>query len=161
MRTYQLILMGLMLALMLQITAANLPAAENESHNIHLSFTLSGHLLLGIGYSYFWNDRNAVQTIFYIVPEKGLPYGISGGYNYFWGEKKWRPNLGVEFMVLASPPVPDKRKFLRMMKLVPGIRYDFNHEQNLNSRLWIAYFLKSTRMRIAPIGIEFLYGGGF
>ncbi len=161
MKSYQLVLVSLLLVLLLQMGGESLPAAENKSHQINLSFTLSGHILFGVGYSYFWNEHQGVQTIFYLVPEKGLPFGITAGYNYCWSEGKWRPNLGAEFMVLASPPDPEKRKFLPMLKLVPGIRYDFNGEQNLNSRLWIAYFLKSTRVRIAPIGIEFLYGNCF
>jgi len=161
MKTYQLILVSVLFVLLLQIGGASLRAAENKTHQINFSLTLSGHILLGIGYCYLWNEHHAVQTIFYIVPEKGLPYGITGGYNYFWGDNKWRPNLGAEFMVLASPPDPEKRKFLPMIKLVPGIRYDFNNEQNLNSRLWIAYLLKSNRVKIAPIGIEFIYGYGF
>lgn len=140
---------------------SDLNASNPKTNQINVSFTLSGHILLGIGFSHFFDDNNAVQTTFFIIPEKGFPFAISGGYNYFFGEKKWRPNIGAEFLLLASPPDSEKRKFLPLINFVPGIRYDFDKQQNLNSRLWIAYFLKSTRVKIAPIGIEFKYGNNF
>ncbi|MDZ7319555.1 MAG: hypothetical protein ONB11_10395 [candidate division KSB1 bacterium] len=151
---------GILGALMLLLCfgASVLAMATESAHQVQLSTTLSGHMMLGLGYTYYWNVHQGWQTIFYLIPEKGWPYGISTGYNHLWGEKKWRPNLTADFMVLASPPDPAKRKYLTMFKLVPGIQYDFKSDQNLNSRLWIAYFLKQTRAKIAPIGLELMYG---
>lgn len=132
--------------------------AADPMHQIQFSVTLSGHLIFGLGYTYYWNIHQGWQANFYLIPEKGLPFGLSTGYNHIWGETKWRPNLTADFMILASPPDPVQRKYLSMIKLVPGIQYDFGSDQNLNSRLWIAYFLRQKRAKIAPIGLEVMYG---
>jgi hypothetical protein len=144
--------------LILQLFCVSIQAAENKTQQINFSITLSGHILFGIGYSYFLTDNHAVQTTLFLIPEKGFPFGINAGYNYFWEGEKWRPNLGTEFTLLVSPPDPDKRRVLPLIKLIPGIRYDFNEIHNLNSRLWIAYFPTSKRVRVAPIGLDFKYG---
>jgi hypothetical protein len=144
--------------LMLLLWGNPFVAAAEPAHQVQFSVTLSGHLILGLGYTYYWNIHQGWQANLYLIPEKGLPFGIATGYNYIWGETKWRPNLTADFMVLASPPDPVQRKYLPMIKLVPGIQYDLGSDQNLNSRLWIAYFLGQKRVNIAPIGLEVMYG---
>ena len=45
-------------------------AAPKSSYNqINFSFTLSGHIILGIGYSYGFDKNNGVQTTLLIIPE--------------------------------------------------------------------------------------------
>lgn len=144
--------------LFFQLVPPDLSAGGNKTHQINFSVTLSGHILFGIGYSWFFNDNHAIQATFLSIPEKGFPFGINTGYNYYWAGEKWRPNLGGEFTLLVSPRDPDKRRVLPLIKLVPGIRYDIREYHSINSRLWVAYFPTSKRIRIAPIGLDFRYG---
>lgn len=146
------------LLLLLGLGGRDRTVAADPAHQVHFSITLSGHVLLGVGYTYYWNLHQGWQSNVYLIPEKGLPYGIATGYNYLWGGTKWRPNFAADVMVLASPPDPVKRKYLAMVRLVPGIQYEFNNDQSMNSRLWIAYFLRQPRAKIVPIGLEVMYG---
>ncbi len=159
MKTFQFSILGAIA--ILQIWCSGLLANDASRGQLQFSITLSGHLMLGLGYCYFWNAHHAVQGAFYLVPERGLPYGIAGGYRFDCDEGEWRPTIGAEAMVLASPPDPNQRKFLPMIKIEPGVIYQLASDHELQSRLWIAYFLKKTRARLAPIGLEFGYGKRF
>lgn len=161
MKIVQFILSGAIALSMLQISSNVLLANDHLNHRVQMSLTLSGHLLLGIGYCYFWDAHQGAQATFYLAPEKGLPYGLAAGYQWEWGNRKWQPTLGAEFMVLASPPDPEKRKFLPMILINPGLSYQLDNEQIVQSRLWVAYFLKRARVKVAPIGLELVYGRKF
>lgn len=161
MKAARFILNGAIVVFMLQIGSNALLAYDHLNHRVQMSLTLSGHLLLGIGYGYFWDAHQGVQTTFYLAPEKGLPYGLAAGYQWEGANRKWQPTLGAEFMMLASPPDPEKRKFLPMIKIDPGVNYQLDDEQIIQSRIWVAYFLKRTRAKVAPIGLEFIYSRKF
>lgn len=138
-----------------------LHAGQDDSHRIHVAFALSGHIFWGIGYAYGFDAHNFIQATFFVVPEKGLPFAINAGYNYFFEGKKWRPNLGLETVIIGSPPDPDERKYLPLITFTPGISYHFDNANTVNSRLWLAYFPIKARKKFAPIGIEFKYGNSF
>jgi len=133
-------------------------ARAGDTHQINFSFTLSGHILLGIGYAYGFDAHHFVQATWFIVPEKGFPFALNGGYNYFFKGETWRPNLGLETVVIASPSDLVKRKYLPLITFVPGICYQGDDTHAINSRLWLAYFPVKARKKVAPIGIEFKYG---
>lgn len=132
--------------------------AADPAHQVHCSIMLRGHVLLGVGYTYYCHQHQGWQSNVYLIPEKGWPHGIATGCNYIWGGTKWPPNFTADVMILASPPDPVKRKYLAMIRLLPGIQYEFGNDQSMNSRLWIAYFLRQPRPKIVPIGLEVMYG---
>ncbi|MFZ5516932.1 MAG: hypothetical protein ACOY90_09865 [Candidatus Zhuqueibacterota bacterium] len=159
MRLKQSAVQCLCVVLLASAVAASGPAAgSDDTHQINLSFTLSGHLLFGIGYSYGFEAHHFVQATWFIVPEKGLPFAVNGGYNYFFKGGAWQPNLGLETVIIASPSGRVKRKYLPLITLVPGIGYQFNDTHAVNTRLWLAYFPIKARKKVAPIGLEFKYG---
>ena len=89
-------------------------ASGSDKNQLNFSFTLSGHIILGIGYSYSFDENNGLQTTLLIIPGKGIPFGLNGGYFYLTDGEKWRGKLGAEFTLLVSPPDPDRRKCLPM-----------------------------------------------
>lgn len=134
-----------------------------ESYDrVTLSFTLSGHLLIGVGYEHGFNCEHALHftTFPLILSEDGFPFSVTGGYKYYFSEKDWRPNLGVDFCLLVSPPAPDKRQIMPLLMLKPGIEYDFNYHQSAATNIWLARFLKGKKhpLPLMPIGLQFEYG---
>ena len=113
-----------------------------------------------IGYSYGFDKNNTVQTTLLIIPEKGLPFGLNGGYFYLTDGEKWRGKLGAEFTLLFSPPDPDRRKCLPMFNFVPGVQYSFDKNNTIMPQLWISY-LPTDNKKIVPTGLEFRYGKKF
>jgi len=135
-------------------------SAGNTSYNrMKFSFTLSGHMLFGLGYEYGFDEHHAVNlTVFpLLIPGKGLPYALSAGYDYYFKGENWKPKIGAAFTLLVSPPDPDKRKTMPMIVFTPGIQY-LSQKDSFLSQIWVAWFLKKARFPVAPIGLEFLYG---
>lgn len=134
--------------------------AQNPlEHQITFSFTLSGATFLGLGYSYYFDDHNAAQVTFFVLPAKGEAlFAFSAGYSYYFGNNIWRPNLGLEFMLMRGPPDPDKRTYMPFINLVPGVQYNFNEYHNLNGKIWVAYMPTEKPFKAFPIGLEFKYG---
>ena len=128
-------------------------------HQVTFSFTLSGHLLLSVGYGYFFDNHNAVQVSVHTVTEKPpFVFGFNSGYNYYFLNKMWHPNIGAEVMLLLGPPDPENRRLFPMINIVPGIQYDFSKVHCLNGRLWASYMPTEKPFKITPTGIEFKYG---
>jgi len=139
-------------------------AGGNQSFNrIHFSFTLSGHLLFGVGFEHGFSERHALQvTVFpLILPGKGFPFAFHGGYNYYTGGSQWKGKLGAGFVLLVSPPDPQERKVMPMLLFTPGVQYGFDNEDHLTFQPWLAYFLGEANRRFAPIGLEFIYNHKF
>jgi len=157
MKTLKIILVTSMLLVLFTKSA---PAAEASFNKIHFSFTLSGHLLLGLGFERGFDTYNAVQITFFplLIPGKGLPFAASAGYNYYLGTSRWRPKLGAAFTLLVSPPDPDKRRLMPMLVLTPGADYVFNNGDYLLMQPWLAFILAKAKRTFAPIGMEFTYG---
>ncbi len=135
-------------------------APGSDKNQLNFSFTLSGHIILGIGYSYGFGENNGLQTTLLIIPEKGLPFGLNGGYFYLTDGEKWRGKLGAEFTLLVSPPDTERRKCLPMFNFVPGVQYPFDKNNAITPQLWISYLPTGNR-KILLTGIEFRYGKKF
>jgi len=134
-------------------------AQELLEHQITFSFTISGFPLLGVGYSYFFNQHNAAQATFFVIPAGGEAlFAFSTGYSYYFGNKLWHPNIGLELLLMRGPPDPEKRTYMPFINLVPGIQYEFNKYHNLNGKFWITYMPTEKPFEVFPIGLEFKYG---
>lgn len=133
---------------------------EPYKHQLTLSFTLSGAIFTGVGYSFHFDEHHAIQATFHCIPYYKLKeqmFALNTGYNYYFGNKSWHPNIGGEFMIMFGPADKEKKIGLFLFNVVPGIRYDFNDYHSLNGRIWVANFL-SEEYKVLPIGIEFKYG---
>ena len=134
-----------------------LQAGNNSSNQLNFSITLSGHILFGFGYTHWLNHNHTLETTLYIIPEKGLPFGLNGGYAYYTNGSRWRMKFGGEFTLLVSPPDPDKRKVMPMINFVPGVQYSFD-DNTVMSQLWLSYFPIKANKKFSPTGLEFRYG---
>jgi hypothetical protein len=116
--------------------------------------------MLGIGYDYCFDWNSKIRASVWIAPEKGFPYAYSGGYAYNFNGNPWRPELGIEYMVITSPPLEEGRKKISLLTLTPAMNYHINNREDIVSgRIWISYLL--SRRKIAPTGLEFRYGRSF
>lgn len=136
-----------------------LAGSGNQIDRINVSFTLSGHILLGIGYEHFFDTNHAAQFTFFPVflPGKDLPFAFNAGYGYYTKGDPWRGKVGLNFTLLISPPDPEKRKVMPLLCLTPGVAYRVNDLNEGLSQVWLAYFLGKANRKFAPIGLEFQY----
>lgn len=142
----------------------NAPAGNDTGFDrVNFSVTLSGHVLVGVGFEHGFNAHHALQVKAFplVVPGKGFPFAFSAGYNYYTKGVRWRGKIGANFTLLVSPPDPVKRKWMPMLVLAPGVQYGFNETNSLTFQPWLAYFLAHANRRFAPIGLEFIYGRNF
>ena len=132
--------------------------ASSSGSQINFSLVLSGHVLIGVGYTYKIDSDQGLQATFYLAPEKGLPFGLNAGYLHLFGQGNWRYKLSGEFTILASPPQSGKgRLFLPMINLVPGMQYSKYNGQLITPQIWISY-LPTGNKKIFPTAIEVRYG---
>lgn len=157
---------GLLAALVPLFLSAPL-LAQNSENQIHLSITLSGHVLLGVGITHWVNNSNTLMATAFLpleLPEKSLaiedfPFGFRAGYAYYGRGDPWRMKLGADMTVIISPPDPDKRRVLPLITFSPGVQYVFESKNAVTPQLWLSYF--PMQRIVAPAGIEVLYGRGF
>jgi len=138
------------------------PARSGEAYNrVNVSFTISGHSLLGLGFEHAFNAHHALQITAYplIVPGNGFPFALQAGYNYYFNGSHWQGKLGGCFALLVSPPDPQERKYLPMVLLTPGLQYT-DGLNYYSADIWLAHFLKKTNSKwpVLPIGLEAVYG---
>ncbi len=143
--------------------AAALPApsaAQGRRSRIHVSVTLSGHILLGVGYTRWVHEYHALEaTVFPLaIPGNGFPFGFRAGYAWVPSAERWRAKLGAGILVLVSPSGKDGRRILPLPTFSPGIRYEADPGDALAMDLWLSYF--PGRGLFVPTGLEFRYGRG-
>ncbi len=141
------------------IAVSSSRAASDSYQQLNFSFTLSGHILIGIGYDYGFDINNKIRATIWIAPEKGIPYAYSAGYAYQFNNNQWQPELGIEYMVITSPPLETGRKKISLINLAPAINYQFDTPDILAARIWLSYLLQNGK--VAPTGLEFRYGRTF
>ncbi len=153
-------LMAILMGILLWMTPLQ---AGGKQHRINVSLILSGHLMFGAGYEYHFDDHHVLACHFYpaIIPGiSELPFAFSAGYGYYTGGGRWKGRFGLEYTMIISPPDPEKRKTLPMICFLPGLQYSIAKAHHIMSQLYLARFLKETRVPMAPIGIELRFGKG-
>ncbi|MBN2363581.1 hypothetical protein JXL83_05575 [candidate division WOR-3 bacterium] len=50
---------------------------------VDLSVVFSGHVLVGTGYTRFFDERNALHATAYLIPANGMPMAFDVGYLRF------------------------------------------------------------------------------
>lgn len=124
----------------------------------HVSVTVGGHFLIGVGYTHFVEEHHALEfTLFpFAHPKEGFPFGIRAGYAWIPSDEVWRAKLGANITLLIRPGQTGGDRFTPTVGVTPGIQYDPDAERSFRADLWMAYYLKEGIF--VPTGIEFLYG---
>ncbi|HID38253.1 MAG TPA: hypothetical protein EYP36_01905 [Calditrichaeota bacterium] len=130
-----------------------------EAHQLNLSVTLSGHIFIGVGYTYSFDQNWQAGATVLLAPETGLPFAFNIGGGYLSNGQNWRARLWGEYMIIASPPDPDKRKILPMINFVPGVVYYDGKHNEYSAEVWLSYL--PVQKKFAPTGLEFQYGRHF
>ncbi len=130
-----------------------------SSHQINVSFVLSGHIFVGVGYTYGLDANWQAGMTVMLAPEKGLPMAFNVGGGYLGKGEHWRARWWGEFMVIASPPDPKERKYLPLINFVPGLVYYNGDQTTYSAEAWLSFL--PIQKKFAPTGLEFQVGRRF
>ena len=124
----------------------------------HLSVTVGGHFLVGLGYTHFIEEHHALEmTVFpFAHPKEGFPFGLRAGYAWVPSDEVWRAKLGANVTVLVRPGEDGGNRITPTLGLTPGIQYDSDKDRSFRADLWLSYYL--IEKIFLPTGIEFIYG---
>lgn len=152
---------ALILALAMGFPASRAPAlGQVPDDHFHVSLTLGGYLLLGVGYTHWVEEHHALEfTAFpFAHPGEGFPFAVRAGYAWVPSDEAWRAKLGGNFTLLFHPRGQAGNRMTPLFALTPGIQYDPESNLSLRGDLWISYYLREKVL--APTAVEFLYGFG-
>lgn len=154
--------LGLALSfLLLLLTVSTARPALGQSgvprDQIHLSITLGGYLLLGVGYTHWIEEHHALEfTVFPVAyPWEGFPFAVRGGYAWVPSDEVWRAKLGGNVTLLVRPKNASDERFTPILAVTPGIQYNPESGRTFRADLWMSYFV--TERVLAPSALEFLY----
>ena len=127
------------------------------SDQIHISVTLGGHFLVGVGYTHWVERHHAMEfTLFpFAHPKEGFPFGIRAGYAWVPSNEIWRAKLGANMTLLIRTGKSGGDRFTPTLGLAPGLRYDPDHERRFRADFWMSYYLREKVF--GPTGLEFFY----
>jgi hypothetical protein len=123
----------------------------------HVSITLGGYFLVGVGYSHNFEQHHALElTVFpFAYPGEGFPFGLRAGYAWVPSDEVWRAKLGGSLTVLIRPGQTGTDRFTPLLGVTPGIQYDPDSDRSFRADLWMSYYLKEKTF--APTGLEFFH----
>ena len=136
-----------------------LHAQESAPPNqIHVSVTLGGYILLGVGYTHWIEEHHALEfTLFpFAHPSEGFPFGLRAGHAWIPSNERWRAKLGSNVTALIRPVESSYRRFTPILAFTPGLHYEASESHTLRADVWMSYFL--TEKVFAPSGVELLSG---
>ena len=124
----------------------------------HVSVTLGGHFLIGIGYTHWIEEHHALEvTAFpFAHPKEGFPVGLRAGYAWVPSDEVWRAKLGANMTVMFNPRGEKGSRITPTLGLTPGLQYDPDQDRSFRADLWLSYYLREKVF--VPTGIEFWYG---
>jgi hypothetical protein len=144
------------------LTAVLAPGeAEGQSpvpgNRVHLSVTLGGYFLVGLGYTHWLEQHHAMEfTVFPLAwPWEGFPFGVRAGYAWIPSDEIWRAKLGGNLTLIVRPGQTGANRFTPMLAFTPGLQYDPHHDKSFRADLWVSYYLREHVL--APTAVEFLY----
>ncbi len=147
------------LLLLLSLSTPQLLAGQSgvPSDRFHLSVTLGGYFLVGVGYSHWVEKHHALEfTVFpFAYPGEGFPFGLRAGYAWVPSDEVWRAKLGGNMTVLVRPGLTGAERFTPSWDVTPGIQYDPKSDRSFRADFWMSYYLKEKVF--APTGVEFFY----
>jgi hypothetical protein len=125
---------------------------------IHVSVTLGGYILLGVGYTRWIEQHHALEfTLFPLAhPSEGFPFGLRAGHAWIPSNERWRAKLGGNVTVLIRPVESSRSRFTPILAFTPGLHYQPSDSRTLRADVWMSWFL--TEKVFAPSGVEILSG---
>ena len=146
------------LVLMVVSPASRAPIlGQVPDDQFHVSLTLGGYILLGVGYTRWIEAHHALEfTAFpFAHPGEGFPFAVRVGHAWLPSDEVWRAKLGSNLTVLFHPRGQDGNRITPLLALTPGIQYGPESDLSLRADLWVSYYLK--QRVLAPTAVEFLY----
>ncbi|MFC1662340.1 hypothetical protein ACFL3S_12960 [Gemmatimonadota bacterium] len=150
---------GVILALILAAASAPPRAtAQIPRDQLHVSLTLGGYVLFGLGYTHWMEEHHALEfTAFpFGYPGEQFPFAARAGYIWVPSDEVWRAKLGGNFTLLFHPRRGQESLVTPLLTFTPGIQYNPESEKSLRMDVWMSYYL--TEKVFAPTSLEFLYG---
>lgn len=149
--------LGLLLVLLFSLESQPLQGQSSvPSDRFHVSVSLGGHFMVGVGYSHFVETHHVLEfTVFpFTYPGEGFPFGLRAGYAWIPSDEVWRAKLGGNFTVLVNSTRSGRERFTPLVAFTPGIQYDPESDRSFRADLWMSYYL--TEKVFAPTAVEFL-----
>lgn len=154
--------LGFVLCLIFLVGFASFPPplqgqSAVPSDQFHVSVTLGGHFLVGLGYTSWIEEHHALEfTLFpFAHPREGFPFGIRAGYAWIPSDEAWRAKLGANVTLLFRPGGSGGDRFTPTLGLAPGILYFPDSKRSFRGDFWISYYLREKAF--VPTGLEFFY----
>ena len=127
------------------------------SDQFHISVTLGGHFLVGLGYTNWVEQHHALEfTLFpFAHPKEGFPFGVRAGYAWVPSDEIWRAKLGANVTLLFRASDGPGDRFTPTVGLTPGILYIPDSGKSFRGDFWMSYYIRERAF--VPTGLEFLY----
>jgi hypothetical protein len=127
------------------------------SDQFHLTVTLGGHFLVGLGYTNWVEQHHALEfTLFpFAHPKEGFPFGVRAGYAWVPSDEIWRAKLGANMTLLFRTGGGPGDRFTPTVGLTPGILYIPDSGKSFRGDFWMSYYIRERAF--VPTGLEFLY----
>ena len=124
---------------------------------IHLSLSLGGYVMVGIGITHWIEEHHALEATVYpfAFPGEGFPFAVKAGYAWTPSDEVWRAKLGGNFTLLFRGSSGNSGRFIPLVAFTPGLQYDPSDQRSFRADLWMSYYL--TEKVFAPTGLELLY----
>ncbi|MGW8267850.1 MAG: hypothetical protein ACWGSQ_15900 [Longimicrobiales bacterium] len=123
----------------------------------HLSVSLGGYVMVGIGITHWIEEHHALEATLYpfAFPGEGFPFAVKAGYAWIPSDEVWRAKLGGNFTLLVRKPAGGPRRLTPLVAFTPGLQYDPSDQRSFRADFWMSYYL--TEKVFAPTALELLY----
>lgn len=124
---------------------------------IHVSVSLGGYVMLGIGLTHWVEEHHAIEATLYPVgfPWEGLPFAAKLGYAWTPSDEVWRAKLGGNVTVLRHRHPGHSGGFTPVLAFTPGLQYDPTDQRSVRLDLWMSYYLLEGVF--APTALEVIH----
>jgi hypothetical protein len=148
----------ILLSLATLIPSLASPASgQVPNDRIHVSLSLGGYVMVGIGITHWIEEHHALEATVYpfAFPGEGFPFAVKAGYAWTPSDEVWRAKLGGNFTLLFRGSEENSGRFVPLVAFTPGLQYDPSDQRSFRADLWMSYYL--TEKVFAPTAVEFLY----
>jgi hypothetical protein len=149
---------GLTLCTVLLLVTGTDPArSQVPSDRIHLSLSLGGYVMLGIGFTHWVEEHHAIEATLYPLgfPWDGFPSAAKLGYAWTPSDEVWRAKLGGNVTVLRHRHPGHSGGFTPVLAFTPGLQYDPTDQRSVRLDLWMSYYL--LERVFAPTALEVIH----
>jgi len=144
-------------AILLLATGTEPARSQVPGDRIHLSLSLGGYVMLGIGLTHWVEEHHAVEATLYPLgfPWEGFPSALKLGYAWTPSDEVWRAKLGGNVTILRHRHPGHSGGFTPVLAFTPGIQYDPTDQRSVRLDLWMSYYLLEGVF--APTALEVIH----